>query len=76
MRLFIIRHAKASRESATGRDHDRELTETGVRQAKFLGRELSDPGVDVVLSSTATRSRQTSLITPRPLLTFPVRKFL
>lgn len=59
--LIIIRHAKTEKEHPEG-DHERELAERGVADAKELGHWLAAEGLlpDVVLTSTATRARQTT----------------
>ena len=59
MRLLLMRHAKA----ATGEgmpDHDRPLTEQGVRDAETMGRWIRDNGAepDAVWCSSALRARQ------------------
>ncbi len=59
-RLVLIRHATA--ESGVGMpDHDRSLTEQGRREAAAVGRWLVAQGItcDLVLCSTAARTRQT-----------------
>ena len=58
--LILFRHAKA--EHSPGRaDHERELTGRGRRDAAAAGRWLRDQGLgpELVLCSTATRTRQT-----------------
>jgi phosphohistidine phosphatase len=58
--LILFRHAKA--EQAPGRpDHERELTPRGKRDAAAAGRWLHDHnlGPELVLCSSATRTRQT-----------------
>jgi phosphohistidine phosphatase len=58
----LVRHGKAERESNTGRDADRCLTGRGLRQAEWLGRELTALGLSGVpiVSSPAVRTRQTA----------------
>jgi phosphohistidine phosphatase len=60
MRLILVRHAKAATEEGQP-DHDRPLTEQGVRDARAIGGWLRDHGVapDVVWCSSALRARQT-----------------
>lgn len=71
--LVIIRHGKAARDSATGRDADRELLPRGRRQAEFLAGELAvlvrHP--IVMVSSPITRARQTAEILAGALRTTP-----
>lgn len=60
--LILVRHSKA--EHVEGRvDHDRELTARGRSDARAVGQWLSHPrralAVDLVLCSTAERTRQT-----------------
>ena len=58
--LILFRHAKA--EQAPGKpDHERELTARGRRDAAAAGRWLHEHGLgpELVLCSTATRTRQT-----------------
>ena len=59
MRLFIVRHA----EAALGEPDDlRPLTEAGRDQARRIGRQFADDGVqpDAVLSSPLLRARETA----------------
>ncbi|USN98137.1 MAG: histidine phosphatase family protein [Phycisphaeraceae bacterium] len=62
MRLVIVRHGKAKPDSASGLDFDRELRNRGVRQAEHLAGLLKgvQPPVSAVVSSRATRARQTA----------------
>lgn len=64
MRLIIVRHAKAERESSTGRDDDRLLTRRGEIQARFLADALSrdQPRPDFILASGILRAVQTARI--------------
>jgi phosphohistidine phosphatase len=59
-RLILIRHAKAVEEDMAG-DHARSLSERGVADAAALGEWLKAQGLvaDMVLCSTAARTRQT-----------------
>ena len=77
MRLIIIRHGKAERESPTGRDADRALAPRGHRQAAWLGEHLRSVGLVRVLTSPAARAASTASIVaeltglsaePEPLL--------
>jgi phosphohistidine phosphatase len=58
--LVLLRHAKSSWDSNEP-DHERPLAPRGRRDAKAVGRYLADQGLrpDVVLCSTALRTRQT-----------------
>jgi phosphohistidine phosphatase len=57
-RVVLVRHAKAA---AGEDDHERPLTDRGVRDATEVGRWLALSGMqaDRVVSSTARRARQT-----------------
>jgi len=59
--LSLFRHSKTERDSASGRDFDRALTDDGHRNAKRVGAEIRDLGLryDLVLASPATRSVET-----------------
>jgi phosphohistidine phosphatase len=58
--LVIVRHAKSSWEFDVD-DHERPLSARGRRDAEAMGRLLSQQSLhpDLVLCSTATRTRQT-----------------
>jgi len=59
--LFVMRHAKAERDSDTGRDFDRPLAKRGWRDAEAVGREMRvrrlEP--DAILASPARRAAET-----------------
>jgi phosphohistidine phosphatase len=59
--LFVMRHAKAERDSATGRDFDRPLAKRGWHDAEAVGRELGSRAVrpELVLASPARRAAET-----------------
>ncbi len=59
--LVLIRHAKTTKHHPDG-DHARELAERGIVDGRELGRWLEQEGLlaDLVLVSTATRTRQTT----------------
>lgn len=62
MRLYLVRHGKARRESPSGRDADRPLARLGARQARHLGRVIAcadEPPV-LCLCSGHTRAMQTA----------------
>ncbi len=58
-RLFMLRHAQALPSSAG--DKSRALSPKGIKDAKALGRIMSEQGYipDIVLCSPAKRTRQT-----------------
>lgn len=58
--LILIRHAKAEPHGSRP-DHERELAERGVRDAREIGRRLKVDGLraDFVWCSTAARTRET-----------------
>lgn len=59
--LYILRHAKAETGTPTQEDHTRALTERGIVAAQQMGARLFRQGIipDLVLCSTAVRTRQT-----------------
>jgi phosphohistidine phosphatase len=59
--LAILRHAKSSWDEPGLDDFDRPLNERGWNAARRMGRELKRRGLefDLVLSSTAARTRET-----------------
>ncbi|MDE1987850.1 MAG: histidine phosphatase family protein [Alphaproteobacteria bacterium] len=66
-RLFLLRHAKASREEPGFDDKSRTLVERGREDATRIGRLLHDEVYvpDTVLCSTAARTKETlELILP------------
>lgn len=60
-RLILMRHAKAEKASASGRDRDRPLSERGQADAAAMGRALAARGLrpDLAFVSPSTRTRQT-----------------
>lgn len=81
--LYLLRHAKALRESPTGRDHDRALCPRGIEQATFIASALGRRGgacplpPQHILTSPAVRARQTAriigdvlgvMVEPKPVL--------
>lgn len=62
--LVLMRHGKSGYPPGVW-DHDRPLAERGIREAALAGEWMSDDGVsvDLVLCSTATRTRQTLMRT-------------
>ncbi|MCB9743960.1 MAG: histidine phosphatase family protein [Alphaproteobacteria bacterium] len=61
LRLIVMRHAKSSWDSGANDDHARPLDSRGRRDAPRIAAALQARGwtPDQVLSSTATRTRQT-----------------
>ena len=59
--LLVLRHAKPESTAASGRDHDRPLSDRGKQDAAFIGRHLSaaDSRPDSVITSSALRARST-----------------
>ena len=60
-RLIVMRHAKSASATASTSDHERRLTETGIRQAEEIATRLIELGwtPQIVVGSDATRTRQT-----------------
>lgn len=60
-RLILMRHAKAEKSSASGRDRDRPLSDTGRTDAAAMGRALAARGMkpDLAFISPSTRTHQT-----------------
>ena len=60
-RLSILRHAKSSWDDPRLDDFNRPLNDRGWKAARRMGRELKARGIkiDLVLSSTAARARET-----------------
>lgn len=77
LRLILLRHAKSAWNTDASSDHDRPLNKRGQQDAPVMGQRLRDRGwiPDVVLSSTATRTRQTwaalgAVLAPEAPVTF------
>lgn len=62
IRLALVRHAKSDWGDPGLDDHDRPLNERGRRDAPRMARRLAESGFrpDVILSSTALRTRTTA----------------
>lgn len=62
LRIILVRHGKAQRNSDSGRDEDRRLKPRGERQAKWLGKQLASLKItpDVLLHSPLHRAVQTA----------------
>lgn len=61
VRLFLLRHAKASQSSPDGGDKSRPLNQRGRDASATMGRYMRDQGLrpEIVLCSTAERTRET-----------------
>ena len=59
--LYLLRHAKSSRESPTSSDHDRQLAPRGRRASQHMAEHLRAQGIapDIVLCSSASRTQET-----------------
>ena len=69
-RLYLMRHAEAASTGADWRDVSRELTPRGRTQARDVGELLGRQRIELVLSSSATRARQTTELLSLPV---PIR---
>jgi phosphohistidine phosphatase len=60
-RLILLRHGDAERDSETGDDFDRCLSDRGREEAARMGETLADMGLvpDLALASAAARTRET-----------------
>src|SRR5687767_13361052 len=67
--LFLVRHAKSSRDDTAMPDKDRPLNDRGKRDAPKMGERLAkrDAKPDLVLSSPATRALKTAEIIAKKL---------
>ena len=67
--LFLVRHAKSSRDDPVLPDKDRPLNERGMRDASRVGEQLAkrDANPDLILSSPAQRALTTAEIVARKL---------
>lgn len=63
MKLYFVRHGE-SEDNANGirQTSDSNLSKLGLKQAKILSKRLSSIPVDILLSSTFARARQTAEI--------------
>lgn len=61
-RVYLSRHAKSSWKEPGLSDHDRPLNKRGLRDAPIMAAEMLRhlPAVDVIVSSTARRARDTA----------------
>jgi phosphohistidine phosphatase len=67
--LFLVRHAKSSRDDISLPDRERPLTDRGERDGTEMGKRLAQRGIkpDLMLSSPALRARLTAEIIARKL---------
>ena len=67
--LFLVRHAKSSRDDPALPDKDRPLNDRGMRDAPRVGERLAKRGVtpDLILSSPAQRALTTAEIIAKKL---------
>jgi phosphohistidine phosphatase len=67
--LFLVRHAKSSRDDPALPDKDRPLNDRGKRDAPKMGERLAKRGVmpDLILSSPAKRALKTAKIIAKKL---------
>ncbi len=69
-RLYLLRHAEAAATGIDWRDTSRELTRGGRAQARAVAEVLAGQRVELVLCSSAARTRQTAELLQLPA---PVR---
>jgi phosphohistidine phosphatase len=64
VQLVLMRHGKSDWDASYGADHDRPLAARGVRNARLMGRLLTeaDQSPGLVVSSTAVRANRTALL--------------
>jgi phosphohistidine phosphatase len=69
MKLFLVRHAKSSRNEPALPDKDRPLNDRGKRDAPKMGERLAKREVtpDLILSSPAKRALKTAQIIAKKL---------
>lgn len=67
--LYLVRHAKSTRDPVPSSDRERPLAERGRRDAPKIGKRLYRRGVrpDLILSSPALRALSTAEIIARQL---------
>ena len=69
-RLYLMRHAEAATTGTDWRDISRELTPKGRTQAREMGELLARQRIELVLSSSAARAKQTTQLLGLPV---PIR---
>lgn len=64
MNLYLIRHAIAEEENASGEDSQRELTDKGAKKMRLIAKGLRTLGIefDIILTSPYIRAQQTAEI--------------
>ena len=64
MNLYLIRHAIAEEENASGEDSQRELTDKGAKKMRLIAKGLRTLGIefDQILTSPYVRAQQTAEI--------------
>jgi phosphohistidine phosphatase len=67
--LFLVRHAKSSRDDPTLPDKERPLNDRGMRDAPRMGERFAKQGVklDLILSSPALRALATAELMAKTL---------
>jgi phosphohistidine phosphatase len=58
--LFLVRHAKASRDDPSLADRDRPLNKRGLNDAPAMGKRLAKQAVNLIVSSPALRALTTA----------------
>lgn len=69
-KLYIVRHAQKAEQILDQDDYDRPLSKKGFEDAQIMAQKLFDKNVhpDLIVSSPATRTKQTSEIFAKTLL--------
>ncbi len=64
LKLLLLRHAKSSWDDLDHTDHQRPLSKRGLKAAPKMGKYITARGLtpELILSSTATRARQTTAL--------------
>lgn len=62
--LYLLRHAKSSREDAAVADFDRPLNKRGLKTIRLVAEKILESRfkIDLILSSPAARARQTATL--------------
>ncbi len=68
-KLLFLRHATAAQNFSDEKDFDRKLDSTGESEAPRVGKLIHDKDieVDIILSSSAERARQTAMLVAEQL---------
>lgn len=70
-RVFIVRHGKAEKQSASGKDRDRRLRERGEKQARWVGARIAEgfgEGPEgTIVTSGYVRAESTAKLVNGPL---------